>query len=104
MIVFGVVDPLAQEPHFPAPAGHAMCYAAVGWIMVLVETMMWPLTFSFIHLLPALSALSSPSLDACAVPGRRIDPALSVERDLPAHLFSPQDPPSSLYILNDRSF
>ena len=40
MIVFGVVDPLAQEPHFPAPAGHATCYTAVGWIMVLVETMM----------------------------------------------------------------
>jgi len=40
MVVFGVVDPLAQEAHFPAPAGHAKCYAAVGWIMVLVETMM----------------------------------------------------------------
>jgi len=40
MIVFGVVYPLAQEPHFLAPAGHATCYAARGWIMVLVETMM----------------------------------------------------------------
>jgi hypothetical protein len=41
---------------------------------------------------PSPTALSSPCLDVCAVPGRRIDPTVR-ERDLAAHEPTPTSPP-----------